>query len=101
MKFLDAVKLAEMNSHLIGKSTSGGNIDEIIIYPTDPILYEQFLQEYMSTLNPQNAIVEFINSDVQIGVVIDKFLIEEDNKFFRCDLSHLEDELGVTWGYDA
>lgn len=97
MKFLDAVKLAEMNSHLIGKSTSGGRIDEIIIYPTDPILYEQFLQEYMSTRNPQNSIVEFINSEVQVGVVIDKFLIEENGVFHHSDFLSLEDKLGVIW----
>ena len=97
MKFLDAVKLAEMNSHLIGKSTSGGRIDEIVIYPTDPILYEQFLQEYMSTRNPQNSIVEFINSDVQVGVVIDKFLIEENGVFHHSDFLSLEDKLGVIW----
>lgn len=97
MKFLDAVKLAEMNSHLIGESTSGGRIDEIIIYPTDPILYEQFLQEYLSTRNPQNSIVEFINSDVQVGVVIDKFLIEENGVFHPSDFLSLEDKLGVIW----
>jgi len=97
MKFSDAVKLAEMNSHLIGKSTSGGRIDEIVIYPTDPILYEQFLQEYMSTRNPQNSIVEFINYDVQVGVVIDKFLIEENGVFHHSDFLSLEDKLGVIW----
>ena len=95
MKFLDAVKLAEMNSHLIGKPTSGGKIDEIIIYPTDPIQYQEFIQGYKTTQNPQNSIFDFINSDVQVGVVIDKFLIEENDILYFSELSSIETELGA------
>ncbi|MDD2304060.1 MAG: hypothetical protein PHP53_05155 [Prolixibacteraceae bacterium] len=95
MKFLDAVKLAEMNTHLIGKLTSGGRIDEIIIYPTDPIKYQEFVQEYKATLDPQYSIVEFINCDLQVGLVIDKFLIEENDILYFSELSFFETELGA------
>lgn len=95
MNFLDAEKLREMNSHLIGKSTSGGRIDEVIIYPTNPIIHELFFQEYITTQDPQNSIAEFINFDVQVGVVIDKFLIEENGVFHYSELSSLEKELGA------
>ncbi len=95
MKFLDAVKLAEMNSHLIGKSNDGERIDEIIIYPTDPNLCHEFKKRYILTMNPQEAIVEFINFDVQVGIVTNKFLIEENGVFQYSDLSSLEAELGA------
>jgi len=95
MKFLDAVKLAEMNSHLIGKNTMGGRIDEIIIYPTDPALWEEFKVEYCQSGDAQSSAGLFIEYDVRVGVIIDKFLIEENGTLIKSDIAELENELGA------
>lgn len=95
MKFLDAVKLAEMNSHLIGKKTGGGRIDEIIIYPTFPELLTKFKKEYCQSGDAQRSAGLFIDHDVRVGVVIDKFLIEENSFLFMLDIAELEEELGA------
>ena len=81
MDFLDAVKIAEANQHLIGKEWKDATIDDIIIVPTNHNQWADFERLYIQTLNAQKAIVPFINSDVDIFVVFNKGHIRTQNLF--------------------
>lgn len=95
MKFINAVKIAERNSHLIGMSSNGGIIDEIIIAPTNLKEFQDFETEYIKTLNPQISVVPYMKSDVEIFVIIDKERIRKENVFPIISLNILDDNLNV------
>ena len=82
MNFSEALKLAEMNAHLVGRNESGGKIDETIIYPTDPVLNNDFKSEYVATGDAQKSAYMFRDCDVRVGVVVNKFLIEEKTYWY-------------------
>lgn len=83
MNFIEAMKVADANQHLIGKSWKGATIEEIIIVPTDPIQSEEFSRMYIQTLDAQQSIVPYMNSDVDVFVVCDKQQIRTQ-KFLIC-----------------
>lgn len=95
MKFSEALRLAEKNAHLVGRNESGGVIDEIIIYPTDPVLNNDFKSEYIATGDAQKSAYMFRDCDVRVGVVVNKFLIEENSIFIWRDISKLDNDLGA------
>lgn len=91
MDFLDAVKLAGKNGHLIGKTYKGSRIDEIIVYPTDSNEFSEFGRQYILLNSAQKAIALFMNSDVRVGIVADKHRIRTQSVFFTTDISNLTD----------
>jgi len=93
MNFTKALSLAERNSHLIGKEYNGGIIDDIIIFPTDPQSFDRFAKIYISSKNPQKAILPFTNQDVDVGVVVDKYRIDSQSVFLYTSLFTLPDHL--------
>lgn len=75
MNFLDAVKLAKANEHLIGKDYLNGRIDEVIIVPTNEIEFDKYKRIFKKTLDAQKAIEPFMESDVEVWLLINKKLI--------------------------
>lgn len=75
MNYLDAVKLAKANEHLIGKDYLGGRIDEVIIVPTNEIEFKEFKRIYKRMNNAQKAICPFTESDVEVLLIFNKQLI--------------------------
>ena len=83
MDFLSAVKLAKEKSFLIGTNTDNGGVyDEIIIMPTNSIEREYFTSSYIRTFNAQISIAPYVESDVEVVAVIDKYRIKTQNIFF-------------------
>ena len=95
MNFLKAVEIAEKSKKIVGKQFKGGIIDEIIIRPTDPKMCEGFEKEYICSLNAQTSIVPYMESDVDIAVVIDKERIRKDGCFIYISLYDLKDTFDV------
>lgn len=90
MKYKDAIKIVNDNINLIGKKTRLGQIDEIIIYPTDENLKEEFKKIYIKTGNANEAINSFINEDVEISAIINKKMIIKQKIFFSTNLENIE-----------
>ena len=82
MKYKEALEIVNGNINLIGKETNIGLIDEIVIYPTDENLKEEFKKIYIKTGNANEAINPFINEDVEISAIINKKMIIKQKIFF-------------------
>ncbi|WP_157624747.1 hypothetical protein [Sunxiuqinia dokdonensis] len=95
MKFKEAVELASKNEHLIGKKSDVGIIDQIVIYPTDSVLYEEFKKQFLMNDDHQSIDGNFKDHDVSVGVILNKFMIEENAVFCFSDIFNLEDSLGI------
>lgn len=95
MKFIDAIKLAEKNSHLIGKKFKGSRINEIIVYPTNEDAFDAFSKQYIRLDNAQEAIASFMNNDVSVGVVTNKNWIKTKLLFLHTDIANLPVSLGA------
>ena len=93
MKYEEARMLVEKNRHLIGKKYKGRFIDEIIIYPIDPMYLAVFKQEYYSTLDAVESIKPFIDFEVNVTAIVDKKMIVEDNMILFVSLEDLENDL--------
>lgn len=91
MKYKDAIKIVNDNINLIGKKTSLGQIDEIVIYPTDENLKEEYKKNYVKTGNADKAIHPYINEDVEISVIINKELIIKQKVFFSTNLENIKE----------
>lgn len=97
MNFLKAVKIADANGHLIGKSMNGCFVDEIIIMPTSDEEQGRFQTRYIRCLNPQEAITPFITSDVEVYALFDKRRIRTEGVFLAKALGDLPEELGASF----
>lgn len=72
MKFIEAVKKADANKHLVGKVYKGAVIDEIILAPNDSNECDEFWKSYCISLDAQRSILPFMNSNVDVYIVSDK-----------------------------
>jgi len=90
MKYKEALEIVNENINLIGKSTNLGLIDEIVIYPTDENLKEEFKKIYVKTGNAYEAINPYINEDVEISAIINKELIIKQKIFFSTNLENIK-----------
>ena len=97
MNFFKAVKIAEANQHLIGKEWNGATIDEVIIAPTDPLLWAYFKRSYFQSLNAQQSVVPFMNSNVDVYVVCNKKQIRTLNLFVYTPIYNLPENLNVIY----
>lgn len=91
MEFLEAVKLADSKSGLIGQKTYGATLDEIIIAPTSINELEAFKNLYVQTLNAQHSILPFMGCDVSVMGVYDKSRIRQIGAVILSDLSEFDD----------
>ena len=99
MKFIDALKIAKANEHLIGTTMKGSSIDEIIIMPTDKKESEEVQVLFGQTLNPQQSIAPFMGSDVEVYALFDKRRIRTENLFLVTNLQSLPKELNAILEY--
>lgn len=90
MTFKEALILANKSENLIGEITKKGRIDEILIVPTNEVLYQKYMQEYIGTQNAQVAILPYINEEVKVIAVINKSMITTLGMFTFEDVSNIE-----------
>lgn len=79
MTFKEALIIAKDKEKMIGSVRNGARLDEILIAPTNPRELEKFKIAYITNLNAQASIIPFVQSDVEIYGVYDKFRIRQDN----------------------
>lgn len=95
MNFIEAVKKADVNKHLIGRRYKGAVIDEIIIAPKDCDEYDKFLKSYCASLDAQESVLPFMNSNVDLYIVFDKSKIHQMNMVFISPIDALPKEYNV------
>lgn len=95
MEFIEAVKKADANKHLVGKIYKGAVIDEIIIAPNNEKEFDLFLKSYLHTLDAQASIVPFMSSDVGVYIIFDKNKIRQENLFPFMTIDKLPQEYNV------
>ena len=95
MKYLDAVRIVEANKHLIGKKWDGATVDEIIVAPTDSEVYAEFEKLYFQTLDAQQSIIPFINTDVEVFIVCDKERMRTQALFVYSSIYELPESFNV------
>lgn len=91
MKFFDAVQLADSKKHLVGKTIKGTTLDEIIIVPTSTSEFDAFKLLYVQTLDAQQSIIPFMNSDVDVVGVCDKSKIHKMGLFNYIRISEIKE----------
>lgn len=80
MTFKEALAIANQKSNLVGTVNSeGATLDEIIIAPSNPTEFAQFEKLYNETLDAQKSIVPFMQSDLIVLGVFDKYRIRKEN----------------------
>ena len=80
MNFNEALEDVNQKKELVGKLQQNGAIlDELIIAPSNSEDYRHFIKTYIDTLNAQQAIIPYIQSDVIVLGVFDKKRIYQDN----------------------
>jgi hypothetical protein len=80
MKLKEALLEVSEKEHLIGKYTyKNAVLDEILIAPSNSYEFEKFQQEYILNLNAQTALAPYIQSDLRIIGVFDKWRIRYEN----------------------
>lgn len=97
MNFIEAVRIAEANQHLIGKVWNGATIEDVIVAPTDTFQWSEFERFYISSLNAQESIVPFMNSDVEVFVVCDRFRIRAQRIFVYTSIRNLLENFNVVF----
>lgn len=79
MNFFEALEVANQKEQLVGKlRINGATLDEIIIAPSDAEEYQEFIKIYTNTLDAQKSIAPYIESDVTILGVFDKYRIRQE-----------------------
>ena len=89
MTFQKALFLAHDCEKLVGTKYNGNTIEEILIVPTDKVLYDKFLKEYCSTLNAQAAILPFMDSDVEVVALFKKSYIHQGGAIITTNLYNI------------
>jgi hypothetical protein len=92
MTYLEAKKLKEKNVHIIGLKHNGGNIDELIIHPTDPYEFEKFRNLYLDSFNAEESILDFKKTDLTVSIVLEKEKTWENGLFLIENLEGLKNE---------
>lgn len=97
MNFINAVRIADANQHLIGKVWNGATIEDVIVAPTDTLLWSEFERFYISSLNAQESMAPFMNSDVEVFVVCDRFRIRTQRLFVYTSIRDLPESFNVVF----
>lgn len=78
MTYQEALQVIERNKGLIGATTDKGlEIDALLIVPVDQDEMKRYVHSLMLTRNPQQAIVPFMSSDVQVWATDTRLLYEK------------------------
>lgn len=83
MTFPEALQLIERKKDLVGTTTKKGLlIDLILVVPTDEQQKKEFVLRLMGSHDPQEAIVPFINSDVEVWATNSDYLYNKNIVFY-------------------
>lgn len=92
MKYIEAKKLKEKNSHLLGLKHNGNIIDELIIHPIGDNEFNAFISEYLESFNSEEALINFKETDLTVSVIFEKENTWENGLFFKTSLYDLKNE---------
>ena len=95
MRFEEAFRIVNNNSHLLGQVYLGQTIDELIIVPTNQQHLQKFEIAYVRHWDAHQAIAPFINEDVEVYAIIGKNLIRQNNILSFIALQALPREFNV------
>ncbi|PKO98521.1 MAG: hypothetical protein CVU13_10205 [Bacteroidetes bacterium HGW-Bacteroidetes-8] len=95
MEFKKAVELSNKNTHIIGKKHKDSIIDEIIVCPTDPDMFNHFFENYLLFGNWEQAIAPYIEKDMTVVVIMDRHRIRAQSLLVYKNIFNLPDELGA------
>ena len=83
MTFPEALQLIERKKDLLGTTTEKGLlIDLILVVPTDEHQKKDFVLRLMDTHDPQQSIVPYMNSDVEVWATNAKHLYQGGILFY-------------------
>lgn len=83
MTFPEALQLIERKKDLMGTTTEKGLlIDLILVVPTDEQKKKEFVLRLMDSHNPQQSIMPFINSDVEVWATNSDYLYRKNIMFY-------------------
>lgn len=83
MTFPEALQLIERKKDMVGTTTEKGLlIDLILVVPTDEKQKKEFVLRLMGSHDPQQAIVPFVNSDVEVWATNSDYLYEKNIVFY-------------------
>lgn len=83
MTFPEALQLIERKKDLLGTTTEKGLlIDLILVVPTDEQQKKEFVLRLMGSHNPQQSIVPFMNSDVEVWATNSDYLYNKNIMFY-------------------
>lgn len=87
MNFIDALITVNQKEKFVGRfSKNGATLDEIIIAPSNAEEYQSFIKTYVDTLDAQQSIEPYINSDLIVLGVFDKMRIRQENVLFISEI---------------
>lgn len=79
MTFPEALQLIERKKSIVGTTTEKGLlIDLILVVPTDEQKKKEFVVRLLSTRNPQQSIVPYINGDVEVWATNSDYLYKQN-----------------------
>ena len=87
MTYKEAQEWIESKNHLIGTVNEKGVVyRDLVIVPSDDLERKEFLRSYVLSYCNQEAIIPYINSDLQVWA-IDTDLIRTNNILFYSKLA--------------
>lgn len=69
----EAIKIANANKHLIGKTWKGARIEDVIIVPTDQDERNTFWSLYYRKYDSHGSIAPFAHGDVEVLIICDRW----------------------------
>ena len=87
MNFKEALALAKKSEKLIGKSFNGSRVDDILIVPTNTEQRNNFIKEYLNSLDAYSAILPYMSCDVTVEALVNRDLIFATGRALGCDVS--------------
>ena len=84
MTFDQALEIISRNKKLIGTVTEKDLfIDLLLVVPTDEKMRKQFIHSLLFTRDPQQSIVPFIGSDVEVWATNTEYLFKQNVLFYK------------------
>lgn len=89
MNYEKALELKNKNQHLIGENYNGTIIDDLILMPIDNEIAKEVRSRYIISLNAEEAIYPFTNTDLDVVAVSDQYRIKTKALFFQTSIFNI------------
>lgn len=89
MNYKKALELKNKNQHLIGQNYNGTIIDDLILMPIDDDIAKKVRNRYIISLNSEEAIYPFTNTDLDVVAVCDQYRIKTKAIFFHTSIFNI------------